>query len=239
MGSCWGKIRRRAVRGIDGREIVQSLRRKSCVGKMVRKKRLRRLGFIGTITLAAKHGVLAQLVRAPACHVGGREFKSRTSRHRNCAGHWLIADGLLSFFIFFSIEKRASSGTAVADRNITRSQLSKQRVTLLYRYTSPSPESRVLLRVKRHPASRRSTSGEKSNSPHFPAFPRALETGFSAENAYNPCIMQFTAWHIQQMHGNRPPWSFSTAVCGFCSGRDPTRWPSAQVSPVQSILNEF
>ena len=36
---------------------------------------------MGIIIELLKHGVLAQLARAPACHVGGLEFESRTSCH--------------------------------------------------------------------------------------------------------------------------------------------------------------
>ena len=33
-------------------------------------------------------GLLAQLVRAPACHAGGHGFKSRTDRHLHVANKW-------------------------------------------------------------------------------------------------------------------------------------------------------
>ncbi len=32
-------------------------------------------------------GIVAQLVRVPACHAGGREFEPRQSRHLNLEPH--------------------------------------------------------------------------------------------------------------------------------------------------------
>ena len=57
-------------------------------------------------------GGVAQLVRAPACHAGGREFKSRLSRHfqRKPLSIWE------RFFVF-----RFSAASVVSDAIFTNS----------------------------------------------------------------------------------------------------------------------